>query len=325
MPPVNDVVRLITQYARQYGVDPRAALAVAMSEGGLGRGAVGDQGTSYGPFQLHVGGALPQGRGADWANSPAGLQYAVRQMANAGARGLTGRQAVGSIVQNFERPAAPGAEISRAMGYYGNTPDVGAMTPSDSPVATPPVDSRRALARATLGAVSSGNYQGLLDAAVRFRDKTGSLQMPTKKNGSQYVNSDPLVSRALAFAHNQVGRPYVWGGESRKEGGFDCSGLIDAAYRAAGIDFPGRLTTKSALRLGQKVSDKNLQPGDVIVTRGGNHMVMYVGGGKVIAARSSHLPLKQQIMYQPMSEIRAQGIVGIRRIKGAGRRISGPS
>ena len=39
-----------------------------------------------------------------------------------------------------------------------------------------------------------------------------------------------VVAAALA----QLGWPYVWGGESRAEGGFDCSGLIDYAFAAAG-------------------------------------------------------------------------------------------
>ena len=39
---------------------------------------------------------------------------------------------------------------------------------------------------------------------------------------------------AVAAAEAQIGWPYVWGGESRAEGGFDCSGLIDFAYAAAG-------------------------------------------------------------------------------------------
>ena len=38
----------------------------------------------------------------------------------------------------------------------------------------------------------------------------------------------------VAAAAAQVGWPYVWGGESRAEGGFDCSGLVDFAYSAAG-------------------------------------------------------------------------------------------
>ncbi len=114
------VTQLIRNYARRYGVDPRAALAVARTEGGLRTGAVGDQGTSYGPFQLHRGGALPRGKGAAWANSPAGIEYAIRSMSQSGARGLTGRSAIEAIVRNFERPADPGSEIARALGFYGS-------------------------------------------------------------------------------------------------------------------------------------------------------------------------------------------------------------
>ena len=55
--------------APRYGVDPAAALAVAAQEGLSGR--VGDAGTSFGPFQLHRGGALPAGRGRAWAESNA--------------------------------------------------------------------------------------------------------------------------------------------------------------------------------------------------------------------------------------------------------------
>ena len=48
---------------------------------------------------------------------------------------------------------------------------------------------------------------------------------------------DAVVAAAVA----QLGWPYVWGGESRAEGGFDCSGLVDYAFAAAGRPL-GRLT-----------------------------------------------------------------------------------
>lgn len=112
-----DWVNLIRQLARKYGVDPRAALAVASAEG-LG-GGVGDQGTSFGPFQLHRGGALPSGRDRAWAESPEGIDYALRQIAGV-AKGLQGRPAIESIVRRFERPADPSGEIERAWGAYGS-------------------------------------------------------------------------------------------------------------------------------------------------------------------------------------------------------------
>jgi hypothetical protein len=108
---------VIREYARNLGLDPRAVEAVGFAESGLRRDAVGDRGTSFGPFQLHQGGALPRGRGAGWAGSDAGILYAMQQMSKV-ARGLSGQSAVDAIVRKFERPAAPGQEIVRAMRYY---------------------------------------------------------------------------------------------------------------------------------------------------------------------------------------------------------------
>lgn len=113
-----DKKALIRALARQRGLDPSAVLAVANVEGGF-QGAVGDQGTSFGPFQLHKGGALPQVANPQaWANSPQGIAYALNQIAKV-ARGKHGRDAISAIVSQFERPAAPGAEIQKAFGRYG--------------------------------------------------------------------------------------------------------------------------------------------------------------------------------------------------------------
>lgn len=112
------VYAAIVQIANRHGLDPAAVLAVAAGEGGIRYGAVGDNGTSFGPFQLHVGGALPADKDAAWANSPEGLDYAIRKMAEVGARGLTGAPAIDTIVRKFERPYDPDSSVRNAVGRY---------------------------------------------------------------------------------------------------------------------------------------------------------------------------------------------------------------
>jgi len=46
----------------------------------------------------------------------------------------------------------------------------------------------------------------------------------------------PAAQDAVAYALAQLGTPYRWGGD--EPGGFDCSGLVQAAYQAAGIALP---------------------------------------------------------------------------------------
>ena len=138
------VAQLIAARAAQVGVDPRAALAVAAQEG-LG-GGIGDYGTSFGPFQLHYGGAYPSWapRGSQqlsqtWAQSPAGINYALGRIASV-ARGLTGRPAVEAIVRRFERPADPTGEVTRAWAGYAGTdvPAAAGATAGTAATALPP-------------------------------------------------------------------------------------------------------------------------------------------------------------------------------------------
>ena len=93
---------------------------------------------------------------------------------------------------------------------------------------------------------------------------------------------------AVAAAEAQVGWPYVWGGESRAEGGFDCSGLVDYAYAAAGDPLPGRPTAADLWHDARPVTADELLPGDLgfVGTASGapHHVGMYVGGGMMVVA-----------------------------------------
>lgn len=117
-------------------IDPKAEFAVAKQEGLSG--GVGDNGTSFGPNQLHFGGAYPTtaphdpGGAQAWAWSPQGLDYTLSKIAGV-AGGQHGSQAVNSIVRGFERPANPNREVAGALEAYGGSGS--AFTPGPSPVA----------------------------------------------------------------------------------------------------------------------------------------------------------------------------------------------
>ncbi len=96
-------------------------------------------------------------------------------------------------------------------------------------------------------------------------------------------------------AAQQIGWPYVWGGESRSEGGFDCSGLVDYAYSAAGHALPGRPTAAVLWQMGIPIAKRNLRPGDLVFlgTYSGQpyHVAMYAGRGMVIVASGRGRPI----------------------------------
>ncbi|WP_199550367.1 bifunctional lytic transglycosylase/C40 family peptidase [Streptomyces sp. N35] len=95
------------------------------------------------------------------------------------------------------------------------------------------------------------------------------------------------AGKAVAFARAQLGTPYVWGGDGPSEGGFDCSGLTQAAYRAAGIRIP-RVAQAQYDAGPRHPRNAPLIPGDLLFFGNGprniTHVGIYSGGGKMIDA-----------------------------------------
>jgi cell wall-associated NlpC family hydrolase len=90
---------------------------------------------------------------------------------------------------------------------------------------------------------------------------------------------------ALSFALAQIGVPYVWGGESRT--GYDCSGLTQAAYRAAGVSLPR--TAEEQFDAGPHLpAGAQLEPGDLVFfgasTSDVTHVGMVVRSGEMVDA-----------------------------------------
>lgn len=97
----------------------------------------------------------------------------------------------------------------------------------------------------------------------------------------------PQQRMIVQLAHEYMGTPYQWGGESPK--GFDCSGFAQYLYGKAGISIPR--TTYTQWAAGHAVNQNQLQPGDLVFFKGSDsinglpgHVGIYIGGGKMIDA-----------------------------------------
>ncbi|MBG0824895.1 C40 family peptidase [Planomonospora sp. ID91781] len=92
------------------------------------------------------------------------------------------------------------------------------------------------------------------------------------------------AAAVIAYAQDQLGKPYVWGAEGPAS--FDCSGLTMRAYQAAGITVPR--VAADQWRHGPPVPPGQEQPGDLVFFRmeagGPGHVGIVIGGGRMIHA-----------------------------------------
>ncbi|MGO4459823.1 C40 family peptidase [Streptomyces sp. M-16] len=107
-------------------------------------------------------------------------------------------------------------------------------------------------------------------------------------NGSGTGSTSKATGSAAAivnFARAQIGKAYVMGATGSSA--YDCSGLVQAAYRQAGITLDR--TSQDQSLAGSSVSLSNLQPGDILYwgpKGSAYHVAIYVGGGKFVGAQN---------------------------------------
>ncbi|MFE5289682.1 NlpC/P60 family protein [Nocardia sp. NPDC056611] len=128
---------------------------------------------------------------------------------------------------------------------------------------------------------SSGSGTGSFSGSA-----SGSAQLPI---------ASPRAMAALALAGTQTGKPYEWGGTGPDA--WDCSGLVQWAFRSVGINLPR--TTWQQAEVGLEVPFGALQPGDVLILNDdASHEGIYAGGGNVLNAYNWGVP----VGLTPLSE-----------------------
>lgn len=120
---------------------------------------------------------------------------------------------------------------------------------------------RRALRRAAL-------IRLLRYRALHRRGWRRALPAPTERSAA-----------AVRAALSRLGRPYVWGATGPDQ--FDCSGLVQWAYRQAGV--PLHRTTYDQIHQGVAIPRSQIRPGDLVFPHNG-HVQMAIGNGMVVEA-----------------------------------------
>ncbi|MFD6758698.1 C40 family peptidase [Streptomyces roseolus] len=129
-------------------------------------------------------------------------------------------------------------------------------------------------------------------AAARADRSSGARGTGAGSGATPASASAPATGRAsaaLSFARAQLGKPYVWGATGPSA--YDCSGLTQAAWRAAGVSLPR--TTYTQINAGRRVSRSELAPGDLVFFYSGiSHVGLYIGGGQMIHAPRPGAPVR---------------------------------
>ncbi|MFE2296372.1 NlpC/P60 family protein [Streptomyces sp. NPDC059452] len=150
-------------------------------------------------------------------------------------------------------------------------------------------DARKLLAtltadeRATFERSADARHGGAPAHADRSAPRTATTAAtPAPASGTR-------AARAISFAHGAIGKPYVWGATGPNA--FDCSGLTQAAWRAAGVSLPR--TTYTQINAGQRVPRSQLAPGDLVFFYSGiSHVGLYIGNGQMIHAPRPGAPVR---------------------------------
>lgn len=170
-------------------------------------------------------------------------------------------QALITYAQSSGRNASP---LLAAISETRRRRDAAAREPTESPISQPPTTHR------PMAGLGGGGAAPATPGAAF---------------------AQPGVVRAAA---SQLGKPYVFG-SGPDTSSFDCSDLIQWAYKQVGVDIPR--DTYGQMRVLPPKSWDDLKPGDPIYRKNGGHVVLYAGNGKVLAAPHTGTV----VQYQPLS------------------------
>jgi cell wall-associated NlpC family hydrolase len=126
-------------------------------------------------------------------------------------------------------------------------------------------------------------------AAAGAQSCTGNSQL------ASFVAPNEIVSTAVSYAEEQLGKPYLFGGTGPDS--FDCSGLVMMAYRAAGVNIAR--TSEAQWRTLPHVPQAKVEPGDLVFFAGSDgtvkapgHVGLVISKNMMIEAYATGYPVR---------------------------------
>lgn len=141
----------------------------------------------------------------------------------------------------------------------------------------------------------------LLPKGVKTAALQSTVTTPGGAPSAGRVMSVQQVDTVIKAAESKLGMPYVWGGESDQEGGYDCSGLVQYAFAQAGIKMPR--TADIQAFTGWRIPYGQAQPGDLLTWKndptfnGVSHIAIYLGNNKMVVAPHTGTVVQIQTPY----------------------------
>lgn len=146
------------------------------------------------------------------------------------------------------------------------------------------LDSLEAKELARLNAIAAAERRAAFEAAAAARREVADARPDNdgpSAGGGGYAGGG-RAARAVQYALAQVGDRYVTAAAGPSS--FDCSGLMLAAWRQAGVSLPHY--SYAQYQRARKIPLSQAQPGDLVFYFGGgvHHVGMYIGNGKMVHA-----------------------------------------
>jgi peptidoglycan DL-endopeptidase CwlO len=142
---------------------------------------------------------------------------------------------------------------------------------------------------------SKNELQGRIDEAKKVYDRLSGkdkADLVGPVDHGVYLAPPGIAHTVVQTALDQVGDRYVYGASGPNQ--FDCSGLTMFAYAAGGVGLPH--SSRAQYTMGKSVAYGQWQPGDLLFygrSAGSiHHVAMYIGGGNIVHASTSGVPVK---------------------------------